>query len=184
MSGCYKIKDRLSKVLKPVSEVRETDIAAAVALLLRSAHQDLEILLVKRARSVKDPWSGQMAFPGGKRDTRDRNLLQTAIRETFEETSIDLYNGSCILGALDNTRSGAEPNLLVVPFVILLKEDPTIKLSRELVEHLWVPLKSLLACKRTARMPFGNTPAYVVKGHVVWGLTYRILEQLFRALDY
>jgi 8-oxo-dGTP pyrophosphatase MutT (NUDIX family) len=184
MSGCRKIRDKLSRVLKPVSEIRETEVAAAVALLLKPTHRDLEILLVKRARSVRDPWSGQMAFPGGKRDSRDRDLLQTAIRETFEETSIDLHNGCCILGALESTRSGAEPNLLVAPFVILVKDDPAIKLSRELAGHLWIPLKSLSACKRTARMPFGETPAYVVKGHVVWGLTYRILEQLFKALEY
>jgi 8-oxo-dGTP pyrophosphatase MutT (NUDIX family) len=184
MSCCDKIRDKLSKVLKPVSEVQETDVAAAVALLLKPAHRDLEILLVKRARSFADPWSGQMAFPGGKRDLKDRDLLQTTIRETFEETSINLHNSCCFLGALENTRSGAEPNLLVAPIVILVEDDPAIKLSRELVGHLWVPLKSLAGRKRTARFPFGEVPAYVVKGHIVWGLTYRILEQLFKALEY
>ena len=184
MSGCDKIGAKLSKVLKPVSEVQETDVAAAVALLLKPAHQDLEILLVKRARSLTDPWSGQMAFPGGKRDSEDRDLLQTAIRETLEETSINLHNGCCFLGALENTRSGAEPNLLVAPFVILVEDKPAMKLSGELVGHLWVPLKSLSGSKRTARLPFGEVPAYVVKGHVVWGLTCRILEQLFKALEY
>jgi 8-oxo-dGTP pyrophosphatase MutT (NUDIX family) len=184
MSSCNKIGDKLSKVLKPISEVQETDVAAAVALLLKPVHQDLEILLVKRARSFADPWSGQMAFPGGKRDLKDRDLLQTAIRETFEETSINLYSGCCLLGALENTRSGAEPNLLVAPFVILVKDDPAIELSKELVGHLWVPLGSLSRHRGTARLPFGEVPAYVVKGHVVWGLTYKILEQLFKALEH
>lgn len=184
MSSCDKIGEKLSKVLNPVSEVQETDVAAAVALLLKPAHLDFEVLLVKRAESFTDPWSGQMAFPGGKRDPQDRDLLETAIRETFEETSISLHNGCCFLGALENTRSGAEPNLLVAPFVILMKGDPAIKLSIELVGWLWIPLKSLSRCRRTVRLPVGEVPAYVVKDHVVWGLTYRILEQLFKALEY
>ena len=184
MSDWDEIGDKLSKVLKPVSEVQETNVAAAVALLLKPAHQDLEVLLVKRAKSFTDPWSGQMAFPGGKRDPKDRDLLQTAIRETFEETSINLNHGCCFLGALENTRSGSKPNLLVAPFVILMTNHPTIELSIELVGYLWVSLKSLSRCRRTARLPFGDAPAYVVKGHVVWGLTYRILEQLFKALEH
>jgi 8-oxo-dGTP pyrophosphatase MutT (NUDIX family) len=184
MSSCDKIGEKLSKVLKPVSEVQETGVAAAVAVLLKPAHLDFEVLLVKRAKSLTDPWSGQMAFPGGKRDSKDRDLFETASRETFEETSINLHSGCCLLGALENTRSGAEPNLLVAPFVILMKGDPAIKLSIELVGWLWIPLKSLLSCRRTVRLPVGEVPAYVVKDHVVWGLTYRILGQLFKALEY
>jgi 8-oxo-dGTP pyrophosphatase MutT (NUDIX family) len=184
MFDCDRIRNKLSKVLKPFSKVHETDVAAAVALLLKPTHQDFEVLLVKRAKSSTDPWSGQMAFPGGKRDPKDRDLLQTAIRETFEETRINLHTGCCFLGALENTRSGAEPNLLVAPFVFLVKDDPAIRLSIELVGRLWVPLKSLPRCRRTARLPLGKVPAYVVSGHVVWGLTYRILEQLLKALEY
>ncbi len=172
--------DKLSQVLKHVSEVRNTD--AAVALLLKPICRDLAILLVERAKSLKDPWSGQMAFPGGKHDQKDQSMLQTAVRETFEETNINLTQECRILGALENTRSGAEPNLMVAPFVFLIEDEPAIKLSKELVGHMWIPLSKLPTCKRTARLPFGEVPAYTVEGRAVWGLTYRILEQLFKAL--
>lgn len=182
MLRCNEIVDRLLRVLKPISEVRDTD--AAVALLLKPGDRDLEILLAERSKSRVDPWSGQMAFPGGKRDPTDKSMLQTAIREAFEETSINLTHNSRALGALENIRSGAEPNLLVAPFVILLEDEPTVSLNRELIGALWIPLKTLRACKGIAKLSFGEVPAYIVEGHVVWGLTYGILEQFFNALGY
>ena len=73
MSYVDKIEN-LCKVLKPVSDRQDAD--AAVALLLKLPDQDLKILIVKRAENPADPWSGQMAFPGGKRDEKDQNLKQ------------------------------------------------------------------------------------------------------------
>ena len=63
---------------------------AAVALVLLEGPEGLEILLIRRAERVDDPWSGQIAFPGGRYDVGDRDLETTAIRETREETGVDL----------------------------------------------------------------------------------------------
>ena len=66
-------------------------VEAAVALiLLPTSDGDLEALFIKRAEVEGDPWSGQMAFPGGRRDPVDDDLLATAARATLEETGIDL----------------------------------------------------------------------------------------------
>ncbi|MFC1500453.1 NUDIX hydrolase, partial [Candidatus Zixiibacteriota bacterium] len=65
-------------------------IQAAVALVLVPAGEGLEMLLIKRTERDDDPWSGQMAMPGGRRDAEDDDLCQTAIRETREETAVDL----------------------------------------------------------------------------------------------
>ena len=105
---------------------------AAVALLLRPANQSFQILLVKRAEKFSDPWSGQMAFPGGKRDPKDRDTMQTVIRETLEETNINIIHCCRFLGVLENMRSTVRPKLLVAPFVILLEHDPIIVLNEEL----------------------------------------------------
>ena len=67
----------------------EQNHAAAVALVLRQAPA-LELLLIKRSSSEDDPWSGQMALPGGRRDPADAGLQHTAIRETHEEVGLDL----------------------------------------------------------------------------------------------
>lgn len=90
-----KIK-KLSKTLKPISE--EQDAEAAVALILKLRNHDIKILLVKRVENPADPWSGQVALPGGKRDAKDQNLKKTVVRETLEETNINLLHRCQFLG--------------------------------------------------------------------------------------
>jgi len=172
----------LSQILKSSSEVQEAD--AAVALLLRPTNQEFEILVVKRVENPLDPWSGQMAFPGGKRNPKDRNMMETMIREVLEETNIDLSRRCRFLGTLEKLRSNIKPELLVACFIGLLEYKPTIKLNEELVEYFWVTLDELRKCKGTAELSFGEVPAYVVRGNAIWGLTDRILDKLFDALEY
>ena len=63
---------------------------AAVSLLLSENFQGTELLLIERAHQDGDPWSGQMAFPGGRRELQDETVLDTAIRETAEEIGVHL----------------------------------------------------------------------------------------------
>src|SRR5207244_5573124 len=74
---------------------------AAVALILLEGPQGLETLLIRRAERADDPWSGQVALPGGRRDPADGDLLVTAIRETRAETGVDL-SAADRLGVLDD----------------------------------------------------------------------------------
>ncbi len=174
---------KLSKVLKPVSEEQDAD--AAVALILKSTNQNFKILFVKRVENSADPWSGQMAFPGGKRDVKDKNLKQTIIRETLEETNINLLDRCRFLGALTTVRSTRRPEMKILPFIILLEHEPSVKLNKEELEgFLWIPLEELIQNKGTARFSFGEFPAYIVGSNTIWGLTYRILENFFNTLKY
>src|ERR1700686_1895287 len=78
---------------------------AAVALIFRLGKADvLELLFIKRAEYAGDPWSGQIAFPGGRAEAGDTSLAETAIRETHEETGIDLAREGFMIGALDDLR--------------------------------------------------------------------------------
>src|SRR4030042_1136026 len=72
---------KLSRNLKPASEEQQAN--AAVAMLLRKKGQNLNVLFVKRVKNPADPWSGQIGFPGGKREPQDKNLMQAVIRETI-----------------------------------------------------------------------------------------------------
>jgi 8-oxo-dGTP pyrophosphatase MutT (NUDIX family) len=157
---------------------------AAVALVLRPAPQGAEVLLIRRAERAGDPWSGHVAFPGGRADPRDADTIATAVRETREEVGIDLASVGEWLGALPelHPRSGAPP-ISVSPHVFAVPAGTECTPSAAEVQRaFWVPLATLASPHAAAEhehvTPGGariRFPAYAVDGHVVWGLTYRML---------
>jgi 8-oxo-dGTP pyrophosphatase MutT (NUDIX family) len=65
-----------------------------------------KLLFIKRADAVGDPWSGHMAFPGGRYEVGDQSLLETAVRETREETAIDIRRPvSCSAASMISRRA-------------------------------------------------------------------------------
>ncbi|WGM89121.1 MAG: CoA pyrophosphatase [Candidatus Bathyarchaeum tardum] len=174
------IAERLSKTL---IEVDSLDVNAAVAVLLRENNHALEILFVKRTETPKDPWSGQTAFPGGKRCSEDKDLRDTVIRETCEETNINLRNGCKFLGTLTPITSIQRPDIRILPFVVLQLEEQPIKLNNELSNFFWVPLTELTKTNGTKQYMSKDYPAYVIKTNVVWGITYQITNYLISMLQ-
>jgi 8-oxo-dGTP pyrophosphatase MutT (NUDIX family) len=168
-------------LLKPTRE--RLDANAAVVVLLREKGPDFQVLFVKRAEISDDPWSGQTALPGGKRNPEDRNMKETVIRETLEETSINLLEGCRFLGAMEPLRSTRIPKIKILPFIVLLEKEQAISLNEELTGYFWIPLKELAHHRGTAKFSFGEYPAYIIKNHVIWGLTYRILKKLIDILE-
>ncbi len=162
---------------------------AAVALVLRQEPEPA-FLLVRRARSARDPWSGQMALPGGRRDPEDVNLRETAVRETQEEAGIDLDRSAVLLGRLPDLKptSRAIPRLVIAPFVFRLSDAADARVaSAEIAAVYWVPIADLTATGArstvTIDTPAGRRefPCYWVAGQPVWGLTYRILQRFLRS---
>ena len=155
---------------------------AAVALVLLEGRQGLEILLIRRAERADDPWSGQIALPGGRYDGGDRDLEATAIRETREETGVDL-SGAERLGVLDDLypRTPALPPVVVRPFVFALARRSPLVPSDEVQRAFWLPLVRLSepGVRRevtlTLRGAVRVLPAYVVDDEMIWGMTERIL---------
>jgi 8-oxo-dGTP pyrophosphatase MutT (NUDIX family) len=159
-------------------------IQASVALILR-ARNPLEVLLIKRATSERDPWSGHMALPGGRRDPSDTEPVDTARRETFEETAVDL-GAAAPLGRLDDVRPSSPrlPKLTISPFVFGVSADVSATVaSREVERVFWASVDELRAPETrstiTIPLPGGprDFPSFHLFGEHVWGLTYRILEQ-------
>jgi 8-oxo-dGTP pyrophosphatase MutT (NUDIX family) len=171
----------LPTVLKPLSS--EQGANAAVTLLLKHRGNDFDLLLVKRVKNPLDTWSGQMALPGGKCEPKDNSLKDTVLRETLEETGVKL--DQCrFLGVLDVVQSEPKPDFKILPFVVLLEEEPVLKLNRaELETFLWVPYEEVVGSRGVVEFSFGRVSAYIFAGAVVWGVTYRILGEFVKAVE-
>ena len=119
---------------------------AAIALTFRLGDSGApELLMIKRADHDGDPWSGHVAVPGGRMDPTDTALAFTAIRETLEETGIDLARVGQILGTLDDVapRTPYLPPISIRPFVVAAAGDLTVTPSVEVAQFFWVPLWSM-----------------------------------------
>jgi 8-oxo-dGTP pyrophosphatase MutT (NUDIX family) len=167
----------------PTVAVAHARIEAAVAIILVPHEHDLDILLIRRAEVTGDPWSGQMALPGGRRDAEDTDLLATAIRETREETGIALAPNR-LLGELDDLAPTLPvlPPVLVRPFVFSLDRRLPVHPSHEVALTVWTSLPRLLESERDVRVRVRSetrrVSAFHVGPHVVWGMTYHILNNL------
>lgn len=165
----------------------ETSPRAAVAAVLREAPAGHEILFLRRADDPRDPWSGHVAFPGGRRDADDADLLATALRETLEEIGLDLSSHGRLLGPLDDLHAVARARrtgLVISPFVFALHREPPFSLSDEIAAYRWSPLEPLLRGESRTSFAYeheGNRydlPAVDAQGWVVWGLTHQMLQML------
>lgn len=155
---------------------------AAVSLVLVDGPAGAEILLIKRAERAGDPWSGQIAFPGGRQDREDADLLATAVRETREETGVELAAAER-LGVLDDLvpRSVTLPPVRVRPFVFALARRPVLTTNAEVQRAFWVALALLsqpaVQSQVTLTLSDGvrTFPAYRLGEDIIWGMTERIL---------
>lgn len=170
-------------------------IRAAVALVVRGGSTgpegtaDPEALFVRRARVEGDPWSGHVALPGGRAELADADLFDTACRETREETGLVLDRNDC-LGRLAeiHPRSPHLPPICVTPFVAWLEERQEIRLNHELTGHVWIPLSALSDPRYRSTLvrevpSVREFPTIDYEGHVIWGLTFAILEDFLEAVD-
>lgn len=129
-----------------------------------------------------------MAWPGGRHEPSDEDLLHTAQRETQEELGLDLRLHGALLTRLDDLPAiarGERMGLVIAPFVFAL-EQPTavLQASDEVAEALWIPLETLAGGVGRGTLEYvykGSAlqlPCIRYEGHVIWGLTFQMLEML------
>lgn len=163
---------------------------ASVAMIVREIPGDLEILFIERATDKRDPWSGHLAFPGGKVEPGEQ-ARQAAERETMEEIGLDLgaerYLGrmSDIIGANLPVRVSCFAYGVVTPSL-----QPVV--SPEVRDVFWVRLSEILRPERYQMTTVGfsdtvlKVPAIVMPQPdkpVLWGLTYRLVMQFLEIIQ-
>lgn len=181
------IRARLAAYRPKLAPPPEGDHWLAAVSLVFCAPDDgnAELLFIERAQKEGDPWSGHMAFPGGRRDRADSDLVATSLRETREEVGLELGRPIARLDDFANARAGS---LVVSPFVYQLDARPVLSPNREVQSTVWIPVPWLLhpdaavdyeLSRDSQKLSF---PAVRYDRYTVWGLTYRILANLFEAL--
>jgi 8-oxo-dGTP pyrophosphatase MutT (NUDIX family) len=164
---------------------------AAVALVLHQpAGGAPELLFIERAKREGDPWSGHMAFPGGRRHGSDPDMQATAARETHEEVGIELGPPIGQLDDFAGTRNPEVAPLVVAPFVYEMRERPETVPNHEVADTVWIPLPEILDPRsaveyRVERASFREGfPAIRYDRFTVWGLTYRVLGNFLEILGH
>jgi 8-oxo-dGTP pyrophosphatase MutT (NUDIX family) len=153
---------------------------------------DLDLLLLRRAARPGDPWSGNLAFPGGRVEPGE-DPFDGARREAAEEVGLHL-DPSWALGRLDDLVAvGGKPGMVIRPYVFLLPGPlPDLVLQPdEVAETLRVPLPRLLADEGRGPMQWQRgslsmtLPKVDLPGTEVplWGLTLRMVDDLLHRLD-
>lgn len=185
-------EDRLARHRAGRQWLRPVMQRAAVAIILKVFEGELHALMIRRAERMGDPWSGQMAFPGGRLEPEDANGFGCACRETEEEIGVSLGDEDACLGRLSelNARPGRfRRGLAITPFVFRMDREVRVLPNHEVAEVVWVPLEFLLdpdnrssMCWKRGRMTL-DMPCYIFGGRRIWGLSLKMLDELMDLIE-
>jgi 8-oxo-dGTP pyrophosphatase MutT (NUDIX family) len=187
----------LAKIQQALADYRpqliegEPQGRAAVAVVLRDDAGPMELLFIERASCEGDPWSGDIAFPGGRIDEGDASPQAAAERETLEEVGLSL-DAAAPLGRLDDLfgMKTATSGIVVSAFVYHVRQPSVLMPNHEVQDAFWFPIDALLDRRRHIAYLEERglqSPGIVVANEgrrVVWGLTYRFLTHLLEILGH
>jgi 8-oxo-dGTP pyrophosphatase MutT (NUDIX family) len=183
--------DEKQFLMAPVTRKRIKDLSpdqfnprrSAVLILLFPINNVLKTVLIQRTE-YKGVHSGQVAFPGGKFEETDKELVNTAIRETYEEIGIE-PNDLTVLGKLSDLYI-TPSNFLVSPYVAYMNKIPVfhpneLEVQKVIVidlEYLSdISIKGIKVIEQSSGLKI-ETPYYEVEGLTVWGATAMIISEL------
>jgi len=179
--------EKLKPLLKPQTQLKP-EIGgeyAAVTVVFNITARRPTILFVKRVTSDSDPWSGQIAFPGGRYRESDGDLMRTAIRELWEEAGIE-KDAVEVLGTMETVSPGNRPTLSVTPFIAKLVKKTRCMKGPEIEEIFWVGVDDLRPAFRRIYVKslngFKDVPGFVFDDEFVWGMTGNILRKILAFL--
>jgi 8-oxo-dGTP pyrophosphatase MutT (NUDIX family) len=179
------VKEELKEIMarrnkRVINNASRTPSAVLIPLYQKQGHY--YIVLSQRTENVKDH-KGQISFPGGARDTNDRTLRHTALRESREEIGLRAKDIE-VIGELDDELTTTS-NYIVTPFVAIIPWPYRFTKNKdEVAEIIQIPIEALLEkghVKPTSEILNGRSIesyTYNYEGKIIWGATARILKQL------
>ena len=179
-----RLKENLSS--NPRSSSNERVDAVVAILLYQDSADELSTLLIHRMERSNDPWSGQIGLPGGRVEKFDGSTREALEREVHEEVGLELAREGEQLGVLSVGHPGRRLEMKVQPWVYGLQRRPEVTTGPEIQQAFWIPLSKLPALRGTSEVEIRGTrilvEAFLVDGRVVWGFTYRVLNELLAVL--
>ena len=178
--------DDIHRALATRTPVTAKKPGSAVAAILQEG-ENPQLLFIERARVQGDPWSGDIAFPGGRIETSDADLREAAERETREEIGLDLQPDH-YLGRLDDLITQTL-GIEVAAFVYQIEKTNSLQLNHEVAAAFWQSFSDLTDPTRQLNHTFANrgfprhVPAIDLLGPnrpLLWGITYRFVAQLMQ----
>lgn len=154
-------------------------IFSSVLVVIHFPEKIPSVILTKRS-SFLNNHSGEISFPGGKFSSNDKTILDTAIRETYEEIGI-VVDKKKVIGCLQPTYTYTS-KILIYPFVALEKKiSDNLKPNVEVEQIISLPIEKLM--RSFSEDEFHSSKKYrmfkfLVEDHIIWGATARILKDL------
>jgi len=179
----FKLAPKLRlKYDKQKIEANNPKKAAVLALFYPNNQNEATFLLTERA-SYKGTHSAQISFPGGKIETSDKNLKETALRETFEEVGIQ-RNSITIIRELTDVYIPPS-NFLATPFIGYTEQRPLFSINSEVESTIEVRVRDLLndenldkIVMNTSYMDNISVPCFKLNDYIVWGATGMMLSEI------
>ena len=177
-----KISNSLSSKINPIlPDDKKTKFASVLILIFEESSN---ILMIKKPITMNQH-GGEIAFPGGKISDEDGDLLDTAIRETREETGISVTRNQ-IIGQLKPVTT-LNSGFTILPFVCIMNKVNDLTPNSEVDEFLEIPLMPLLQTLSNDKDPEHNSIqemyTFTFQDHVIWGASARMLKQIIDKLQ-
>ena len=177
-----KISNSLSSKINPIlPDDKKTKFASVLILIFEESSN---ILMIKKPITMNQH-GGEIAFPGGKISDEDGDLLDTALRETREETGISVKRNQ-IIGQLKPVTT-LNSGFTILPFVCIVNKVNDLTPNSEVDEFLEIPLMPLLQTLSNDKDPEHNSIqemyTFTFQDHVIWGASARMLKQIIDKLQ-
>ena len=167
----------LSSKINPILENYGKNKLASILVVIYG--EPPVVIMTEKPEGMKFH-AGEISFPGGKIESQDSNLLETALRETREEIGLNL-TPSQVIGQLKPVIT-LNSGFTILPFVSVLEKIPPLMENAEVEKIFHIPLEPFLKTMAKDPDPSHNIIqemyTFEFEGKIVWGASARVLKQI------